>query len=71
MFVIREDERDLTWEYLRSLCSFCKRQLQPMCEAAMIAEDVHRAKKDVLAFMTSENLRIFRDELDSGGADSD
>lgn len=48
-------------EEVRTLCYFCKQKLQPLFEDSLGAGYVQRTKKEMLAFMTREQL--FCDEL--------
>jgi hypothetical protein len=68
VLVIYDDKTDLLVEELRLMRYFVRRKFQPMFEDAMGMGLVSRTKREVLKFITRENMEKFKEAEDSKGA---
>jgi hypothetical protein len=65
VLVIYDDKTDLLVEELRLMRYFVRRKFQPMFEDAMGMGLVSRTKREVLKFITRENMEKFKEAEDS------
>ncbi|KAI4860214.1 hypothetical protein F4820DRAFT_437501 [Hypoxylon rubiginosum] len=63
VLAVREDGRDLDLDDMRAMCYFARKKLQPMMEDAMGLGLVRRTKREVLGFITRENMEKCRGEM--------
>jgi hypothetical protein len=62
VLMVGDDGQDLAVEDSALLCYFCKRKLLPLFEDSRGAGEVLRTKEEVLEFMTSKNMEMFRED---------
>lgn len=63
VLLVNANGGDLSVEDAELLCRFCQRKLQPLFEDALGAGLVRRTKKEVVDFITAENMQAYRKEL--------
>ena len=62
--LVRLDGQDLTVSDAELLCRFCEWKLQPLFEDGLGAGLVQRSRREVVDFITAENMASFRNEME-------
>jgi len=63
VLAVRADDKDLAIDDVRMMCYFARQKLRPMFEDATGAGLVQRTKREVLNFITRDNMMKCRDEM--------
>jgi len=71
VLVVRDDGKDLDVDHLGAICRFVRKRLLPMFEESDGFGSVQRTRKEVLEFITADNLEKFKEMQMGCGDESD